>query len=181
MPSAWKIQSNTDANTMASAVSLPEIPVTAVQQYLQDRSRDTSDTRKRLNSTPYDYGHEERTSQPSMKEELYYHCVHLRKKCRFEDDLGWDGSGLSLILEQAQKHAEIKNFLDSHVYEIWNTPLSRPWSNDHPPCPCFGSDKTEMCEVCYQIKTKFKRPWYIERLEDTYCPVKDRVCEVALI
>lgn len=163
---------------MASIVSMPEIAVTAVQQYLQDRSRDTSDTRQRLHSTRHGYGYEERTSPPSIKEELYYHCVGFRKNCTFEDDLGRDGFGLSLILEQAQKHAEVKNFLDSDVYKIWNIPLSKPWFNDHPPCLCLGSDKTEMCEVCYQMKTKFKRPWYIERLDDFNCPVRDRVCEV---
>ena len=163
---------------MAPTVSAPEIPLTTVQQYLQDRSRDTSDTRERLHSTDYDYGYKEQTSPPSIKAELNYHCVDLRKNCIFEDDLGLDGSGLSLILEQAQKHAEIKSFLDSDVYKIWNTPLSKPWYSDHPPCLCFGSDRTEICEVCYQIKTKLKRPWYIERLDDSYRLVKDRVCEV---
>ena len=163
---------------MAPTVSAPEIPMTAVQQYLQDRSRDTSDTRERLHPTDYDYGCRERSSPPSIEAELYYHCVDLRKNCVFEDDLGRDGSGLSLILEQAQKHAEIKSFLESDVYKIWNTPLSKPWYSDHPPCLCFGSDRTELCEVCYQIKTKLKRPWYIERLDDSYRPINDRVCEV---
>lgn len=163
---------------MTSTVSVPAIPLTAVQQYLQDHSRDTSDTRERLHSTRYGYGYKKLTSPPSIEAELHYHCVDLRKNSIFEDDLGRDGSGLSLILEQAQKHAEIKSFLDSDVFKIWNTPLSRPWPNEHPPCLCFGSDKTATCEVCYQINTKFKRPWYIERLDDSYCPVKDRVCEV---
>ena len=163
---------------MASTVSAPENPLTAVQQYLQDPSRDTSDTRERLQCTDYDYGYEECTSPPSIETELYYHCVNLKKDCIFEDDLGRDGSGLSLILEQAQRHAEIKSFLNSNVYKIWNTPISKPWYSDLPPCLCFGSDRTEICEVCYQIKTKLKRPWYIEGLDDSYCPVKDRVCEV---
>ena len=163
---------------MAFNMSAPEIPLTAVQQYLQDRSRDTFDTRERLHSPDYDYGYKEHTSPPSIGAELYYHCVDLRKNCIFEDDLGRDGPGLSLILEQAKKHAEIKSFLDSDVYKIWNTPLSKPWYSDHPPCLCFGSDRSEVCEVCYQIKTKLKRPWYLERLDDSYRPVKNRVCEV---
>ena len=163
---------------MASTVSAPEVPLTAVQQYLQDRSRDTSDTRERLNSTDYDYGYRERTSPPSIEAELYYHCVDLRKNCVFEDDLGRDGSGLALILEQAEKHVEIEGFLDSDVYKIWNTPLLKPWYSNHPPCLCFGSERTEICELCYQVKTKLKRPWYIERLDDPYRPVKDQVCEV---
>ena len=161
---------------MTSTVSALEIPLTALQQYLQDRSRDSSDTRERLHSPDYDYGFEESTSPPSIETELYYHCVDLRKNCIFEDDLGRDGSGLSLIRDQAQRHVEIKGFLDSDIYKIWNTPLSKPWYNDHPPCLCFGSERTEICEVCYQIKTKLKRPWYI--VDNSYHLVKDRVCEV---
>ena len=34
-----------------------------------------------------------------------------------------------------------------------------------------------MCEVRYQINTKLKRPWYIERLDDSYRLANDRVCE----
>ncbi len=169
----------TDRDAMVPTISLLPVPLTAVQQYLQDRSRDTSDNKRRLEIAwdADNYGYAKSSSPPSLREELYYHCVGLRKDCLFENDLVKDGSGLNLILEQAQKHAETKDFLNSDLFRTWNTCLSRPWHNDHPPCLCFGTDKSEMCEVCYQTNTNLKRPWYIERLDESYRSASDRVCE----
>ena len=159
-----------------SPVSLFPIPLTAVQQYLRDRGRDMSGTKKRL-----DYGLDSwygYVKTPSIIDELHYHCVALREECSFEDDFAHNGTGLSLVLDQAREHTETQDFVNSDAFRIWNTPLSRPWHNDHSPCLCFGEDKTEMCGVCYQINTKLKRPWYIENPGDSYRSANQRVCEI---
>ena len=111
-----------------------------------------------------------RPSDTSWKESnLYKHCIGLRKNCVFEPGYNanglWQRQAIQYInwVQETRDHSQLITEGDVEEFWTWNTYIETPWHNVNPPCLCSDSLKSYiyMCEVCYQIHTRLKRPWYL--------------------
>ena len=101
-------------------------------------------------------------------ENISTHCIHDRRLCYIDDDFVADGPGTRLATSAVEEilASGPKFFLDN--FNAWNSEINPPWHNDHPPCSCGSREivnlagrEVEVCGVCYQIKTRYKQPWYL--------------------
>lgn len=103
---------------------------------------------------------EERTLDPFKS--LYGHCVGLRRHGSLERSFAADGDGFRAACAAVYSpNLSAPEDFNIEEFRRWNTPCARLWHSPNPPCLC-KKDPQQLCEVCYQISSGLKRPWYLE-------------------